>query len=257
MNQAGRDRALNSTIFIQIALWIAMFGAMIGSIRHVAWSFSTLSGDIRWGYIQAIATDMGIAALAFGIQLRKRQGRKVWTLWVIMTVFAGISTYANLLYGIAHLTDIGVGELARWRPFIMSAVLPFMVLSLAEVVSEDLQYTAQEAEKAERKRQREQQRREQLADVFSGQGDTVQFTGGDIEKDDALDMLVTAVSENPEIPITHLATLIGKSRTTVYNYLGDLEQAGRVTRLDSGVFRVNGGHSERTIRRDKADLGID
>jgi hypothetical protein len=242
MKQQGRDTALNSTVLIQVALWLAMFGAMVGSIRHVAWSFSTLSGDIRWGYVQAIATDMGIAALAFGIQLRKRQRRKVWTLWVIMTVFAGISTYANLLYGIAHLTDIGVGELARWRPFIMAAVLPFMVLSLAEVVSEDLQYTAQEAEKAERKRRRAEKHREQ-----SGlQGDTVQLTGGDIDKDDALDMLVTAVGENPEIPITHLAALIGKSRTTVYNYLDELEQSGRVKRLDSGVFRVNGSkHGER------------
>ncbi len=226
---------------IRAALWLALFGAMFGSVQHVAWSFATLSnGNMLSGYIQAIATDIGIAALAFGIQQRKRQRRATLLLWVIMLMFAGVSVYANLLYGLAHLHDIGVGPLEKARPFIMSAVLPLMVLSLAEVVSEDIQHAAKEADK---ERQRVARRERQAVSRVDGVDSRVD-TGVDVSKDAALHALLEALTRDPDVTVTALAARIGKSRGTVYNYLAELEQDGHVERVDAGGFKVTSNGRE-------------
>ena len=68
---------------VQSLLWLALVLALVGSLRHVAWGFSTLErGDLLAGYVQAVAVDLGMLALALGIQSRKRQARGIRSLWV-------------------------------------------------------------------------------------------------------------------------------------------------------------------------------
>lgn len=225
---------------IPYLLWVALAGAMVGSIQHVAWSFASLSGgDMIFGYIQAIAVDIGILALAYGVQIRKRVKRPTTRLWVGVVVFSAVSTYANLLYGLAHLSDIGVGKLADLRPYILSAVLPLMVIYLSEVVSEDVQHAVEEADK---KRKREQRRQEREAS-----DDGAVTVDADIEKDHALDIMYKALTEDPGISKTKLAKLIGKSRGTVYNYLDELEQSGRIVIDDSGDIVVQSNGRKVTV----------
>ena len=49
-------------------------------------------------------------------------------------------------------------------------------------------------------------------------------------KSTALNKLIEHLSNTPNATITELASLIGKSRATVYNYLDELETAGKVHR---------------------------
>jgi len=125
-------------------LWIALALALFGSLTHVAWSFSTLEGgDLRLGYVQAVAVDVGLFAIAVGIQRARREGRRTWGLWGGVIFFAFISTYANLLHGLIFSSDLylpGFNWLIALRPLLLSAVLPIMVIYLAEVAAARLRH---------------------------------------------------------------------------------------------------------------------
>jgi len=142
---------------IQILLWVALVLALVGSLRHVAWGFSTLEeGNQFWGYIQAIATDLGLLAIAIGIQQARLEGRKAarnW-LWCGAVFFAMISVYANLLHGMAFESVIVLkrdwGQFGAVmiviRPFLLSGMLPLMFIYLSEVVAANGNYAVSLAE---------------------------------------------------------------------------------------------------------------
>jgi hypothetical protein len=153
-------KRLKSKLFtIQNLLWLALVLALVGSLRHVAWGFSTLEqGDWAAGYVQAIAVDLGLLAIAIGIQRARAQGRRGVTrwLWVGAGLFAAISVYANLLHGLAFESAIrlqrdwgqfGVVMIAL-RPFLLSGVLPLMVIYLSEIVAANYNYQQESAESA-------------------------------------------------------------------------------------------------------------
>jgi DNA-binding transcriptional ArsR family regulator len=50
------------------------------------------------------------------------------------------------------------------------------------------------------------------------------------QKAAAIDALVTYLTSNPDATVSELARVIGKSRPTVYNYLDELETAGKLHR---------------------------
>ncbi len=141
---------------IQTLLWLALLLALVGSLRHVAWGFSTLEGgDLVAGYLQAVAVDVGLLALAIGVNQRKRQRRGTTILWMGVLSFAALSTYANLLHGLVFKADIGLSEwgwLDVARPFALSGVLPLLVVYLSEIVGADVSYAVKQAEKAAKKK---------------------------------------------------------------------------------------------------------
>ena len=123
-------------------LYIALILAMVSSLSHVAFAFSTVNGsNDTEAYISAIAIDLGLLALAAGINSRKRQRRSTWTLWAGVILFSIISTYANWLAGITHVIPLtaDVTGVAAWlvslRPILLSGVLPLLVIYLSEIVS--------------------------------------------------------------------------------------------------------------------------
>lgn len=137
---------------IRLALWLALGLALLGSLTHVAWAFSTLEpGSGSWprtvATLEAIAVDVGLAALAFGIQQRRRQNRSARVLWIGIGLFSAVSTYANLLHGFAFSGPVTLGDAPAWlgslRPWLLSGVLPLLVLYLSEVVSEDVRHEAE------------------------------------------------------------------------------------------------------------------
>lgn len=131
----------NSTTLLYIALPLAL----LSSLRHVAYAFSTTNGG-NWieAYLSAIAIDVGLMALAVGINQRKKTGQNTLILWGGVIFFSLISTYANWLAGAVHveeLTAVGVSRFGVWlislRPIVLSAVLPTLVIYLSEIVSRD------------------------------------------------------------------------------------------------------------------------
>jgi hypothetical protein len=119
----------------QILLWTALVLALVGTLKHTAWAFATLEdGDMISGSIQAAALDVGMVALALGIQARKRAQHSAFWLWIGAGCFCGISIYANFLHGYANQSALDA-PLADWRPGLLAAVLPLMLFYLVEIVS--------------------------------------------------------------------------------------------------------------------------
>ena len=133
----------------QILLWTALVLALVGTLKHTAWAFATLEGgDMLSGLVQAAALDVGMVALALGIQARKRAGERTRWLWSGAGAFCTLSVYANFLHGYAHQSTLDA-PLAAWRPGLLAAVLPLMLFYLVEIVSHAPQSaTARDAERA-------------------------------------------------------------------------------------------------------------
>ena len=233
---------------IQSLLWLALVLALVGSLRHVAWGFSTLeSGDLIAGYVQAVAVDVGLFALAIGIQDRRRQARPTLALWIGAGLFSLVSTYANLLHGLYFATDIGLSSWA-WmvaaRPVILSGVLPALVIYLSEVAGDDRNYNVKLAEREARKTVRSVATEPQTTEAIDAKPvefpmpvDTARAIKGEQDaaaKAERVDKLLTLCQAKPDMGVTELAAALGVSRTAVYNYVGELETAGRLHKNGTG-----------------------
>lgn len=139
-------------------LYVALLLALLSSLGHVAYAFTTVNGA-NWteAYISAVAIDIGLLALAAGINQRKGQRRPTRWLWAGVIFFSAISTYANWLAGLAHVKpfETELGRFAAWlvtlRPILLSAVLPILVIYLSEIVSGNYHVDQEQARKEARK----------------------------------------------------------------------------------------------------------
>lgn len=171
---------LRRLISIQTMLWAAMGLALLGSLRHVAWTFASIDGNALWGWAQAIAIDAGLVAIALGITQYRRLKRDTRLLWVGVFVFTVISVYANACYGIQHdwqlpdtvlATAPFLAQVPDWllavKVLVLAAPLPILALYLAEIVGSDVSHQLREAQRAEeRDKNREiRELRQQLAEA--------------------------------------------------------------------------------------------
>lgn len=144
---------LNAANIILGIIWLALIMALLASMEHTAWGFATLNGgSMFWGYAQALAIDLGMAALALAIRQRKIAGKHSKALWAGVGLFCVVSVYANLLYGTAHAQEIRLQDGYEWagvlvwlRPILFSGVLPILVVYLLEVVGERSHYSGVQA----------------------------------------------------------------------------------------------------------------
>jgi len=240
---------------ILVGVWLALVLALAGSLRHVAWAFSTLEhGDMLAGYVQAIAVDVGLMVLALGIQQRRHQRRGTTILWLGVGGFSVISVYANLLFGLVHQQDVAAGPLASWRPVVLSAVLPVLVLYLSEVAGSDTNYTVQERERAER-RQARQVSSAESPEAFPmpiEQARAIRAEQQEQSKEAVLAAMLDIWRTDPAIRLVDMARQVGRSRTTVYDYLDELVQAGRVARQDGTVQVLEAGVRDESSDGDLA-----
>lgn len=149
-------------ISIQTMLWTAMALALLGSLRHVAWTFASIDGNVAWGWAQAIAIDAGLVAIALGITQYRRLKRDTRLLWLGVVVFTAISVYANACYGVEHDWQLPdrvlasapiLAQVPDWlravKVLVLAAPLPLLVLYLAEIVGSDVSHQLREAQRAE------------------------------------------------------------------------------------------------------------
>lgn len=149
-----KNRLINTT------LWLAYLLALAASLGHVAATFNRFERpDAQYGgWLAAVAVDLGLAALAYAIQQRKRARRSVRSLWAGVMIFAAISGYANVLHALS------VSPATPFAAIAFSATLPGLVVLLGEIVSSD---DAAQADAIER----EQRRLERLSEREATQGD--------------------------------------------------------------------------------------
>lgn len=233
------------------ALWVALLLALLGSLQHTAWSFTTLEqGNLALGYIQAVAVEIGLAALAFGIQQKKKQKRSTKWLWIGVASFSLISAYANLLHGLVYSSPLNIQASWRWmdtlRPILLSAVLPALVIYLAEIVSGEQVYNQEQEEKAQKKAGRALQiyidpvSNSEKKGIFPApieQARQIKLDQLRASKGETLDKILDILDTDPEIEITELSNRVNRSRTTVYSYLQELEESGKLRKNGKG-FRI-------------------
>jgi len=225
---------------VRAGIWLALVLALVGSLRHVAWSFATLEGgDLVAGYVQAVAIDVGLFILALGIQQRKRERRSTWGLWLGVAVFSAISTYANLLFGLVHQNAIGLSDwewLVSARPVLLSAVLPLLVLYLAEVAGSDVNYDVQRAQREAKRQERKRQRDASTAQM-AATPDTLTLARATRKAlaEQAVSALLAFYADNPGATQAQAGAAVGRSRQWVSAQLARLEEAGRIRRDGNGV----------------------
>lgn len=147
---------MKSKFSSQTFLRISLIFVLVGSLRHVAWGFSTLEGNGVWplavGYFQALAVDLVVVALSYAIEQHKKSGLSkdkwyhadiVTWYWVGIVGFVLVSTYANLLYGLVFSIKVKQStdwpELSLWmvylKPFVLSGVLPIMLVYISHITA--------------------------------------------------------------------------------------------------------------------------
>lgn len=132
---------------VESLLWLALALALVGSLKHLATVFASFDGNTLLGWIQAIAIDTGLFALAYKIKVRKsaKQGIRLLSAGVIL--FTVISIYGNLTYGLQALN----GSLPDWiritKPIVLAATLPVLVLLLSHLLSDDRQHAHDQAKR--------------------------------------------------------------------------------------------------------------
>jgi len=224
---------------VSAGLWVVLALALAGSLRHVAHTFASVDGAQTWGWIQALAIDSGLFALAFGISERRRIGRASGGLWVGVVMFSLISIYGNLAYALGFGPDGLPGWVVTVRPYLLSASLPVLVIYLAEVVGSDVNHAAR---LADRERQRQERRERATASDLAKANDTLD-DANNVRVDDkrrAVEALVAYVADNPDTSLAQAGRAIGRSKTTVSEYLTELEADGRISRNGSGVRVLEG-----------------
>ena len=238
---------LRKVLSVQTLLWLALLLALVGSLRHVAWGFSTLErGDLTAGYVQAVAVDVGLFALAVGIQHRRRQKRGTGVLWMGVILFAGLSTYANLLHGIVFRSEIDLTtwtnnlEIVSWldfmRPVLMSGVLPLLVVYLSEIAGADVSHALDEAEKEKKQRERERQKSAQMEPLARFPA-PIEHANEQrrLGKEQAIGVMLAFYGENPDATQEEAGRACGRSRSWVSNRLPELEEAGVIERNNGAV----------------------
>lgn len=224
-----KKRILN----VQNLLWLALLLALAGSLKHMAAIFASIDGDFVMGWVQAIAIDAGLFALAYSIKIRKTAKRSVKPIWFGVALFSAISIYGNYAYGLLATT----GQLPGWiiysKPAVLAASLPILVLFLSELLSEDRHFLQAEADKEAKRLTRQQTEPAQPVSIAALQDEAQAARRRGKER--AITRLIGYLQEHPDATLSEAGKHIGRAKATVGSYMIELEQSGRISRNGNGV----------------------
>lgn len=228
INNLNYNNKISRLFSVQSLLWLALILALVGSLKHLASIFASIDGDTFMGWLQAIAIDAGLFALAYSIKVRKVAKRSTKPLWLGVILFSGISIYGNLAYGLFASS----GNLPQWivvtRPYILAGSLPILVLFLSELLSDDRQHANEQAAKEAKKLAKQ---------ATNDSGNTTTLPGNlarvnaakSATKQAKIEQLAGILATNPEATNTELANILDVSRGTIRNYKTELGMNGKGT----------------------------
>jgi hypothetical protein len=217
---------MKANIFnVNSLLWLALALALSGSLKHLAAIFASIDNNDFMGWLQAVAIDAGLFALAYSIRQRKVAKRSVKPLWFGVGLFSAISTYGNLAYGLLAVDGNLPGWIAASRPYILAGSLPILVLFLSELLSDDRQFANEVAEREARKVARNSGNTAYLPESTGN----FAITNAEkvAEKEVKKAQLAGILATHPDATVTELASLLAVSRATVRNYKNELQLNGR------------------------------
>lgn len=241
-------------------LWAAMVCALLASWSHVVAAFARFEhgGPPAWlarvgplaAVLAAVALDLGLIALAWGIGQRRRLGRPAGDLWAAVAVFGALSAFANA----GHALDVALGETpVTWAAIValdgwtlasvigLAAALPLLALWLARVVELDADGEAGQCTDLRTQKRggaetsHKTVTRESQSEVPARPRRKANGSGP--RKAEPAD-LAAAVRLDPAADVTTLAGRLGVSRPTIYSWADQLglarDDAGQWTATANG-----------------------
>lgn len=203
------------------------------------------------GYIAAFGIEAAVVSLSLRIgELRRSRQSTLFFLFVMVSVVV-VSAVANIAEGFMavqgeQLTSQSVRQLDAIQAFIglaATGLISLIVLALAEILGTDVETAVKQAER-ERKRQPIHLKTAVQPDAADhADADTAvsieRARAAKAEKDavskaEALDALLHIVAENPDATFSHIGQRIDRSKSTVANYVRELEENGRLQRNGEG-----------------------
>lgn len=207
------------------------------------------------GYVAAFGIEAAVVSLSLRIgELRRSKQSTGFFLFVLISVVV-VSAVANIAEGFTavqgeQLTGQSIQQLDPVQAFIglaATGLISLIVLALAEILGTDVDTAVKQAGR-ERKRQPVMLPTPSETAVPSGnpQPDNAETPvsierarAAKAEKDavsktEAMNTLLRFVNENPDASLSHIGQQIDRSKTTVSNYVRELEQDGRLQRNGSG-----------------------
>jgi hypothetical protein len=206
------------------------------------------------GYLAALGIELSIVGLSLRIGELKRSGLDARFFVLTLIAVVTVSALANVAMGYAvkfgePLTLANVGQLDIVQAAVSLAatgLISLVTFALAELVGQDVSAAVKVSSKPGRvshsgvvtapalmpdvSNQLSNTAELDTSIVTIGQARGVKIDNDAQAKAAALDILVGHLSSNPDATVTELARLIGRSRQTVYNYLDELEAAGKLHR---------------------------
>lgn len=231
---------------------IRLIASAISLISLLAYTFWHTGGLLAsyvapgWiGYIAAIGIELSVVSLSLRIGELKRSGLSAKWFYSVLVAVVIVSAAANMSEGHRTFTDspltwYTIQQLDIVQGFIglvATALISLIVFSLSEIIGDDVNGTIKVMEKRMAHERKEQSITEQNG-AFPypvEQARTAKAEQDELSKEQRLDVIVDALANEPDIARTELANLAGVKRTTLYNYLNELEETGRIERNGSGL----------------------
>ena len=204
--------------------------------------------------VAAIVETLGLSAVHSALWLADWNASKRKTdphAPVVVAVALG-AVYLVATLGLVVFLEVWPA-LSTYAPALFPALAVVGGVNLALISQQERREAAVQVERAERKaaRQaarpkdnvrasRQTSRAASNTGILDAQMDALR-QGRKSKRDARLDALLTFYLDNPEAGPTEASQAIGVARQTIYNYLEELEAAGRVARND-GTVRVLDGH---------------
>lgn len=216
---------------VEYLLWLSLILALAGSLKHLANVFASVDGNTLMGWVQAVAIDAGLFALAYSIRVRRVARRTTKPLWFGVTLFTGISVYGNLSYGLLATSGNLPGWIVVSKPYVLAASLPVLVLFLSELLSDDRQHANELAEREARKVARQSPPTSGKTEITTENTEVLPLDNSPLAtanadrraaKTQKLQELASIYQEKPKASVTEFASLLNVSRATVRNYASEL-----------------------------------
>jgi predicted transcriptional regulator len=196
------------------------------------------------GYVAAFGIEAAVVSLSLRIgDLRRSNVSAGFFLFVLVGVVA-VSALANIAEGFRTAQSEPLTLSTVQRLDIVQAVIglaatgliSLIVLALSEIIGTDVNVVVSQAERERQRASRAE--RQPVSDTESvgtfpapvEQARLALAEQRERSKAEVLDTLVNVLNAEPDIRVTTLARRVNRSRTTVYSYLDELEQAGRIHR---------------------------
>lgn len=226
---------------------LALAGVLLYNWTHTG---GLLAGYVRpdfIGYIAAAGIELAIVGLSLRIaDLRKQNVNARFFVFTLAAVVI-VSALANIAEGYAvkfgePLTLANVGRLDIVQAVVSLAatgLLSLVTFALAEIVGGDVTQAARVSSKPGRGPVTSVNPLTPAVSTTEeitpfplpiDRARAVKVDSDAAAKAQAIDALIGHLLTKPDASVTELAKLIGKSRQTVYNYLDELEAAGRLHR---------------------------